>query len=101
MYPDEGMERNRTSCPALVIVNLFVLIARAEPTLTENRMALPQTVAFKAETVDEEGIWYPCIVKDISKDSVIISFDGQNVDWNRCTCDPRVRRPSTNNVAIR
>ncbi|KAK2570143.1 hypothetical protein P5673_004900, partial [Acropora cervicornis] len=38
-------------------------------------MALPQTVGFKAETVDEEGIWCPCTVEDISKDSVIISFN--------------------------
>ena len=54
-----------------------VLITRAEPTLTENPMALPQHwVGFKAETVDEEGIWCPCTVEDISKDSVIISLDG-------------------------
>ena len=73
----------------------LALIAPAEPTLTENTMALPQRVGFKAETVDEKGIWCPCTVEDISKDSVIISFDGQNVDWNRCTCDSREIRNRT------
>ena len=27
-------------------------------------MALPQTVGFKAEAVDEEGVWCACIVEE-------------------------------------
>jgi len=53
-----------------------VLIAAPQAMLTENTTALPQTVGFKAETVDKEGTWCPFIVEDISKGSVIISFDG-------------------------
>lgn len=51
-------------------------------------MVLPKTVGFKAEAVDEEGIWCPCTLKDISKDSLIILFDGGNVDWIRHICHP-------------
>ena len=36
--------------------------------LTENALVLPETVGFKAEAVDEEGIWRPCTVKDVSND---------------------------------
>ena len=85
------------------------MIARAEPTLTEITMALPQRVSFKAETFDEEGIRCSCTVEEISKDSAIISFD------TYCAYDtreirnrtvfklkelPLVKRPSTNNFAI-
>ena len=52
-------------------------------------MALPQTVGFKAEAVDEEGIWCPCTVQEVSRDSVIVSFDGWNAEWNRRISDPR------------
>ena len=38
----------------------------------KNVMALPQTVGFKAEAVDEEE-----------------AFDGWNAEWNRRVCDPR------------
>ena len=58
-------------------------------------MALPHTVGFKAEAVDEEGIWCPCTVEDISNDSVIVSFDGWNAEWNRCMCDPHEIRNRT------
>ena len=36
--------------------------------LTENALVLPETVGFKAEAVDKEGIWRPCTVKDVSND---------------------------------
>ena len=39
-------------------------------------MALPQTVGFKAEVVDEEGVWCACTVEEVDDDYVIISFDG-------------------------
>ena len=52
-------------------------------------MALSHTVGFKAEAVDEEGIWCPCTVEDVSNDSVIVSFDGWNAEWNCRICDPR------------
>ena len=45
-------------------------------------MALPQTVGFKAEAVNEEGIWCLCTVKDVSNDAVNVSFDGWNAEWN-------------------
>ena len=51
-------------------------------------MALPHTVGFKAEAVGEEGILCPCTVEDISNDSVIVSFDVWNAEWNRRICDP-------------
>ena len=58
-------------------------------------MALPQTVGFKAEAVDEEGIWCPCTVQEVSSDSVIVSFDGWNAEWNRRISDPREIRNRT------
>ena len=58
-------------------------------------MALPHTVGFKAEAVDEEGSWCPCTVQDVSNDSVIVSFDGRNAEWNRRICDPREIRNRT------
>lgn len=58
-------------------------------------MALPQTIGFKAEAVDEEGIWCPCTVEDVSNDYVIVSFDGWNAEWNRRICDPREIRNRT------
>ena len=58
-------------------------------------MALPETVGFKAETVDEEGIWCPSTVEDVSNNSVIVSFDGWDAEWNRRICDPRKIRNST------
>ena len=58
-------------------------------------MALPHTVGFKTEAVNEEGIWCPCTVEDVSNDSVIVSFDGWNAEWNRHICDPREIRNRT------
>ena len=52
-------------------------------------MALPQTVGFKAEVVDEEGVWCVFTVEEVDYDYVIVSFDGRNADWNRRVCDPR------------
>ena len=34
--------------------------------MTENVMALPQTVGFKAETVYEEGVWCACTVEEVN-----------------------------------
>ena len=62
---------------------------------TENAMALSQTVGIKAEAVDEAGIWCPCTVEDVRNDSVIVSFDGWNAEWNRYICDPREIRNRT------
>ena len=58
-------------------------------------MALPQTVGFKAEVVDEEGVWCAVTVEEVDDDYVIVSFDGWNADWNRCVCDPRENRDRT------
>ena len=35
-------------------------------------MALPQTVGFKAEAVDEEGVWCTCTVEEVDDDYVIV-----------------------------
>ena len=40
-------------------------------------MALPQTVGFKAEGVDE-GVQCACTVEEVDDDYVIVSFDGWN-----------------------
>ena len=39
-------------------------------------MALIQTVGFKAEEVDEEGVWCAFTVEEVDDDYVIVSFDG-------------------------
>ena len=43
-------------------------------------MALPQTVGFKAEAVDEERVWCACTVEEVDDDYVIASFDGWNAE---------------------
>ena len=58
-------------------------------------MVLPQTVGFKAEAVDEEGVWCACTVEEVDDDYVIVSFDSWNVEWNRRVCDPREIRDRT------
>ena len=58
-------------------------------------MALPQTVGFKAEAVDEERVWCACIVEEVNDDYVIVSFDGWNAEKNRSVCDPREIRDRT------
>ena len=55
LYPSDGMQSHQTSCPALLIANLFRSL-ELNAWLTENAMALPQTFGFKAVAVDEEGI---------------------------------------------
>ena len=50
-------------------------------------MALPQTVGFKAEAVDQ-GVWCACTVEEVDDDYVIVSFDGWNAEWNCRVCDP-------------
>ena len=57
-------------------------------------MALPQSVGFKAEAVDEEGVWCTFTVEEVDDDYVIVSFDGWN-EWNRRVCDPREIRDRT------
>ena len=39
-------------------------------------MALPQTVGFKAEAVDEEGVWCTCTVEEVDDDYVIHERSG-------------------------
>ena len=58
-------------------------------------MVLPQTVGFKAEAVDEEGVWCACTVEEVDDDYVIVSFDSWNVEWNRRVCDPQEIRDRT------
>ena len=58
-------------------------------------MALPQTVGFKAEVVDEEGVWCACTVEEVENDNVIVSFNDWNAEWNRRVCDPREIRDRT------
>ena len=64
---NELLNYRRTMDNTLLIANLFrshVLNAQ----LTENALVLPETVGFKAEAVDEEGLGRPCTVKDVSND---------------------------------
>ena len=63
--------------------------------MTKNVMALPQTVGFKAEVIDEEGVWCACTVEEVENDNVIVSFNGWNAEWNRRVCDPREIRDRT------
>ena len=58
-------------------------------------MALPQTVGFKAEAVNEERVWCACTVEEVDNVYVIVSFDGWNAEWNGCVCDPREIRDRT------
>ena len=51
-------------------------------------MALPQTVGFKAEAVDEERVWCACTVEEVGN-YMVVSFDGWNAEWNCCVCDPQ------------
>ena len=67
----------KTSWPALSIANLFWL-HELNAWLTKNVMALPQTVGFKAEAVDEERVWCVCTVDEVDNDCVIVSFEGWN-----------------------
>ena len=39
--------------------------------LNENALVLPETVGYKAESIDEEGIW---LSKTLSNDSIIDCF---------------------------
>ena len=50
-------------------------------------MALPQTLGFKAEAVDEERVWCACTVEEVDDDYMIVSFDGWNWEWNRRVFD--------------
>ena len=68
---NEHLNYRRTMDNTLLIANLFRShfpdsISNAQ--LTENALVLPETVGFKAEVVDEEGLWRPCTVKDVSND---------------------------------
>ena len=64
---NEHLNYRRTIDNTLLIANLFrshELYVQS----TENALVLPETVGFKAEAVDEEGIWRPCTVEDVSND---------------------------------
>ena len=67
-----------------------VSIVQAECTVDrKHNGASTNSWLIKAEAVDEEGIWCPCTVKDVSNDSVIVLFDGWNAEWNCRIYDPR------------
>ena len=71
---NEHLNYRRTMDNTLLIANLFRL-HELNAQLTENALVLPETLGFKAEAVDEEGIWRPCTVEDVSNDpSSIVSF---------------------------
>ena len=36
-------------------------------------MAIPQIVGFKAEAIDEEGVWCACTVEEVDNDYVIVT----------------------------
>ena len=62
---NEHLNFRRTMDNTLLIANLFRSHELNVP-FTENALVVPETVGFKAEAVDEEGIWRPCTVKDVS-----------------------------------
>ena len=64
---NEHLNYRRTIDNTLLIANLF-RSHKLNAQLTENALVLPETVGFKAEAVDEEGIWCPCTVEDVSND---------------------------------
>ena len=64
---NEHLNYRRTIDNTLLIANLF-RSHELNVQLTENALVLPETVGFKAEAVDEEGIWRPCTVEDVSND---------------------------------
>ena len=64
---NEHLNYRRTIDNTLLIANLF-RSHELNAQLTENALVLPETVGFKAEAVDEEGIWPPCTVEDVSND---------------------------------
>ena len=51
----------------LLIANLF-RSHELNAQLTESALVLSETVGFEAEAVDEEAIWRPCTVEDVSND---------------------------------
>ena len=62
---NEHLNYQRTMDNTLLIANLF-RSHKLNAQLTESALVLPETVGFKAE--DEEGIWRPCTVEDVSND---------------------------------
>ena len=64
---NEHLNYRRTIDNTLLIANLF-RSHQLNAQLTENALVLPETVGFKAEAVDEEGIWRPWTVEDVSND---------------------------------
>ena len=64
---NEHWNYRRTIDNTLLIANLF-RSHELNAQLTENALVLPETVGFKAEADDEEGIWRPCTVEDVSND---------------------------------
>ena len=51
LHPSDGMQSHQTSCSALLNTNLFPF---AQAHLTENTMALPETVGFIAKQSTKE-----------------------------------------------
>ena len=64
---NENLNYRRTMDNTLLIANLF-RSHELNAQLTENALVLPETFGFKDEAVDEEGIWRPCTVEDVSND---------------------------------
>ena len=63
--------------------------------MTKNEISLSKTVGFKAEAIDEEGVWCACTVKEVNNNFAIVSFDSWNAEWNRRVCDPIEIRDQT------
>ena len=49
----------------------------------------------KAEAIDDCGVWCLCTVLSKSKETVTVSFDGWNAEWDRNICDPSEIREVT------
>ena len=64
---NEHLNYRRTIDNTLLIANLF-RSHELNAQLTEDALVLPETVGFKAEAVNEDGIWRPCTVEDVSND---------------------------------
>ena len=62
---NEHLNYRRTMDNTLLIANLF-RSHKLNAQLTESALVLSETVGFKAEAVNEEGIWRPCTVEDVS-----------------------------------
>ena len=64
---NELLNYRRTMDNTLLIANLF-RSHELNALFTRSALVPPETVGFKAEAVDEEGICRPCTVEDVSND---------------------------------